>query len=488
MANNDVSGLHKGVLGQGEVIFQAVSHLGPALGIIVIGPQLAGLVGAAVPLILLMALVAILLTGLCVSMLARKLPSSGGYYSYVSHGLGERAGFVTAWAYFLYDPLIPTIATLFTAGILEPVIEQNLGFHLPWWVIVLVLLSIVHFATVRGIQPSARLTVAVGIAESLIIVAFAVFLLVRTGSAAFTFDPFRLSGTGSSTNTVFLAFAFGVLLFTGFESAAPLAEETANPRRAIPRTVVISIIAVGAVWVLAGYAMVVGWGTGSLADIGAGENAFFALADRFSGWAWLLLALALLNSSLASALAGQNAGARVLYTLGRSGILPRRLAAVHPKHRTPVAALTATTLLNVAVCLGVGFWLTPTGAFSFVGLFVTLGVIVVYVLGNLSVIRLFRTRFRAEWHPVKHVLLPVLASAILLVGLYYTVWPFPVWPLNLAAAIVAGWLVLGLVLSLVLWRTRREGLIAAAQLLTDTTGEPTGTESPVPSTAKDPTP
>ncbi|WP_285486887.1 APC family permease [Amycolatopsis taiwanensis] len=472
-------GLNKGVLGQGEVIFQAVSHLGPALGIIVIGPALAGLVGMAVPLILVMALVAVLLTGLCVSALARKLPSSGGYYSYVSHGLGERAGFVTAWAYFLYDPLIPTIAVLFTAGILDPVIEQNLGIHVPWWVIVLVLLAVVHFATVRGIQPSARLTVAVGALESLIIVAFAIVLILRNGSPAFSLEPFRLP-TGSDTNTVFLAFAFGVLLFTGFESAAPLAEETANPRRAIPRTVVISIIAVGLIWVLAGYAMVTSWGSASIGDIGEGENAFFALADRFSGWAWLFLAFALLNSSLATALAGQNAGARVLYTLGRNGILPRRLARLHPKHRTPVGALTLTMLLNVAVCLGVGFWLTPTGAFSFVGLFVTLGVIVVYVLGNLSVIRLFRTRHRPEWNFIRHGVIPVAASAILLVGLYYTVWPLPEWPLNLAAAIVGGWLLLGLVVSFVLWRTRREGLTSAARLLATDTPESLTTERHVP--------
>ena len=470
-------GLSTGVLGQREVIFQAIGHLGPAVGIIVAGSAIAGLVGASVPLVLLVSLVAVLLTGLCVSSLARHLPSAGGYYSYVSHGLGERAGFVTAWAYFLYDPLIPTVGVLFTAGILEPVLDRELGLRVPWWAIAVGLLLIVHIATYRGIRPSARLTLIAGVAETLIIIVFAVALLVRGGTGALTLKPFHLPAAGSS-NSLFLAFSFGVLLFTGFESAAPLAEETTHPRTAIPRTVMISILLVGATWILVGYAMVVGWGGGSIATA---QNPFFVLADRLSGWAWIFLAFALLNSSLATALAGQNAGARVMYTLGRAGLLPRGLAYLHPRYRTPVVALTLTTVLNIAVCLAVGFWLTPVGAFGFIGLFITLGVIVVYVLGNLSVIRLYWGRHHDEWNVLRHGVVPVAACAILGVGLYYTIWPIPAWPLNLAAAMVAGWLLIGVVIALVLWRTRRDALIAAAEPFgADTPAAPT----PMPATGQ----
>src|SRR5712672_185844 len=107
-----VARLAKGKLSQVEVIFQAVTHLGPAVGIIIVGPVLVGFVGASVPLLLVVSMLAITLTGLCVSALARHLPSAGGYYSFVSNGLGERLGFFAAWAYFLYDPLIPTLVIL----------------------------------------------------------------------------------------------------------------------------------------------------------------------------------------------------------------------------------------------------------------------------------------------------------------------------------------------------------------------------------------
>jgi amino acid transporter len=288
--------------------------------------------------------------------------------------------------------------------------------------------------------------------------------MVHTGSAALTVHPFAWPDTAGDLHPVFLAFAFGVLLFTGFESAAPLAEETRDPRRAIPRTVLISIVVVGLIWTLAGYSSVVAW-HGDVTAMGAGDNPFFVIADRLAGWAWIVLAFALLNSAVAGALAGQNAGARVLYALGRAELLPAALGRVHTKYRTPALALTLIFVLNLAVSLALGNWLGPIGAFSFIGLFITLGVIVLYVMGNLSVIKLYWTRYRSEFNAIKHGVIPLLASAILIVGLYYSVVPWPVWPFNLAIVIVAGWLALGVLLATVLGRSKREALDRAAELM-----------------------
>ena len=457
-------GLTHAALGTREVVFQAISHLGPAIGVIIVAPVIASLVGASMPLMMLIAMVAVLLTGGCVAMLAAKLPSAGGYYSYVSHGLGQRSGFVTSWAYFLYDPLIPTLLILITSGILQPAIQAGWGINIPWWAITAVLLTFVWLMTVRGVRVSASLTMALGAIECAIMIGFAIWTMVHTGSASLTIHPFAWPSTGGDLHPVFLAFAFGVLLFTGFESAAPLAEETRNPHRAIPRTVLISIIVVGLVWTFSGYASVVAW-HGDVAAMGTGDNPFFVVADRLAGWAWIILALALLNSAIAGALAGQNAGARVLYALGRADLLPAALGRVHREHRTPALALTVIYVLNLAVSLALGAWLGPIGAFSFIGLFITLGVIVLYIMGNLSVIRLYWTRFRTEFNWLKHAALPLVASTILIVGLYYSVVPWPAWPLNLAVIIVVAWLAVGVVLAALLGRSKREALDRAAQLM-----------------------
>jgi amino acid transporter len=468
-------GLVRGTLGTREVVFQAISHLGPAIGVIIVAPVIASMVGASMPLMMLLAMGAVLLTGACVAMLAAKLPSAGGYYSYVSHGLGERPGFVTAWAYFLYDPVIPTLLILITSGILEPVLAAGLGVDVPWWAIALVLLILVYAATVRGVRISATLTMILGALECVIMIGFAVVLIAKTGSASFDASPFAWPDTSAGgLQPVFLAFAFGVLLFTGFESAAPLAEETAAPRRSIPRTIIVSIIVVGLVWVLSGYAITVAW-DGDPASMGAGDNPFFVLADGLSGWAWIVLAFALLNSALAGALAGQNAGARVLFALGRAGLLPGALGTVHKRFRTPVIALTVIFVVNVAASLGLGAWLGPVGAFSFIGLFVTLGVIVLYVMGNLAVIRLYWTRYRAEFSWLKHGLVPVAGSIVLAIGLYFSVWPWPAWPLNLAVILVGAWLLIGVLLAAVLGRTHRDALERAAELIFESDNQLPGT-------------
>ena len=457
-------GLNQAALGVREVVFQAISHLGPAIGVIIVAPVIASLVGASMPLIMFIAMIAILLTGACVAMLAAKLPSAGGYYSYVSHGLGKRSGFVTSWAYFLYDPLIPTLLILITSGILQPAIKAGWGIDIPWWLITAVLLTFVYAMTVRGVRISANLTMALGAIECIIMISFAIWAMVHTGRASLTVHPFAWPVTAGHLQPVVLAFAFGVLLFTGFESAAPLAEETRDPHRAIPRTVLISIVVVGLLWTFSGYASVVAW-HGNVTAMGAGDNPFFVIADRLASWAWIILAFALLNSAIAGALAGQNAGARVLFALGRAELLPSAFGRVHSRFHTPALALTLIFVLNLAASLGLGAWLGPIGAFSFIGLFVTLGVIVLYVMGNLSVIRLYRTRFRSEFSWAKHALIPLLASAILLLGLYYSIVPWPAWPLNLAVIIVASWLALGIVLATVLARSKQEALERAAQLM-----------------------
>ncbi|MCY0900396.1 MAG: APC family permease [Firmicutes bacterium] len=458
------AGLRRNTLGSASVIFQAVSHLGPAIGIIVVAPAIASFVGASVPLMVLISLGAMMLTGVCVSELARRLPSAGGYYTFVTHGLGKRLGFFTAWAYFLYDPLLPTLTIMVSGGILAEAFRANFGWNIPWWLIVVVLLGLVQWVTVSGIRPSARLTLVLGIVESLIITILAATLLLRHGTPANLAVPFAFPALTHGIQPLVLGFAFGVLLYTGFESAAPLAEETRDPGRLIPRSVILSIVVVGLIWTFASWGMMVGWGVGRASSISTAQNPFFTLAAHAWGVGWLLLAFALLNSSLGAALAGQNAGARVIFALGRSGVLPKAFGRIHPKTRTPVVALTVQTLLNLVLSLGLGFWLGPIGGFTFIGLLVTLGVLIVYGFGNMAVLRLMRTRYPKEWRFWRHGVVPVAGALVLVLGFYFSVMPLPPWPLSLAVWVVGIWLLGGAVLSVVLGKSRSADLEGAARL------------------------
>jgi len=321
----------------------------------------------------------------------------------------------------------------------------------------------VHWITYVGIKPSARINLMLGVAECAVLLLLSVAIIFHVGGDGQSLKPFEIPGVGAQP--LFLGFAFTILMFAGFESAAPLAEETANAREAIPRTVIYSLLGVGALWVLAGYAVVVGFGVDQAMDIATATNPFFSLANEVWSFGWILVAFALINSSLAAGVAGQNAGSRVIFALGRASVLPSVLGRIHPKYKTPFVAITVQSLLNITLGLVLGFWLGPMGALGFAGLMVALGTILVYVLGNVAVIPLYWRRFRSEWSLVRHVLVPVLATGLLVVAFYYSVWPLPPFPMYLADVIVVIWLSIGVLLALHLGGARRDALQKAATIL-----------------------
>jgi amino acid transporter len=144
--------------------------------------------------------------------------------------------------------------------------------------------------------------------------------------------------------------AFGILSFTGFETAAVLGEETRNPRRAIPGAVIGSVILGGAFYVLITYATAIGYGvTEATTEWPASATGIAALADRYAAYLgnWVLLAGGL--SALLCGLGLHNAGSRTLYVMGRDGVLPRRLGLTHPRYHTPHAALLTNLVLMVGV-------------------------------------------------------------------------------------------------------------------------------------------
>jgi amino acid transporter len=212
--------------------------------------------------------------------------------------------------------------------------------------------------------------------------------------------------------------------------------------------------------------MVLGFGIESAHEmLQASENPFFSLANGVWHNGWILVAFALINSSLAASIAGQNAGSRVIYTLGRAGVMPSALARTHPKHKTPHVAIAFQSILNVVISITLGFWLGPIGALNFIGVLIAIGIIVIYMLANVSVIPLFWKRYREEWRLLPHLVVPVLAVGLLALAFYYTVWPIPPRPLSVAEAFVAVWLLVGAGLAIFLRGRMRAALERAVSMV-----------------------
>jgi amino acid transporter len=425
---------------------QGVTHIAPAVGLVLSLQFVVVMAGAASPLAFAIALLIVLLLGVCLCQLARHLPSAGGYYTYISHTLHPRAGFLTAWMFFLYDPLTAAVNLAFMGFLLQATLRLEAGLNCPWYVIFLAAALFITVLTYRGIEISAGIMVGLTVIEILIIGALALASLAHPGDGGLQVQSFTALHNFRHKG-LYLAIVFAIFSFTGFESVAPLAEETRDPRRVLPRAILLSIALMGIFFVGGSWAVLTGWGSNHIEGFAnSAENPIFVLAKRLWGGAWVFVVIAVVNSILGASIAGTNASTRVFFAMGRARSLPSALASIHPRFRTPVNAILLQTFITLAIGLGVGFWIGPDQEYYFLGVAMTLGLLCIYAAGNVGVFVYYRNRRRAEFNVWFHLIFPLLSTLSLVWVFYRSVVPLPDPPLRYAPLLVAAWLLAGLLL------------------------------------------
>src|SRR6266540_731849 len=430
------SDLKQGALGLTGATMQAITHIAPAIAALFFTQFIVSLAGITAPLAYVVGVVVVLMLGNTLVQLSKHLPSAGGYYTYVSRALSPRAGFLTSWMYVLYSPLSGGPIYGFFGFILSGELKANYDVNLPWlwWVFVLVGAPFTAFLQHRGIELSARALLVLGGAEILIVLALAI-----SGFA----NKLALSGFT-------LAIVLSVQGLTGWEAAAPLAEETKDPRRNVPRSVMLSITILGIFLVLTFWGVITGFGVDNVDSlINSEELPGLSLAHKLWGGAWWLILAAFFTSTLAVCLATANVGTRMWYGMARSGSFPRALAKVHPTYRTPTNAIRLQMCLALASGVVGGLWFGADVSFFFIdGLILVLGVAFVYVMANAAVGRYYLGERRSEFNPLLHLVFPIVSSAVLLYAIAVSFQPFcstvcPASPFKWAPLVDGVWLLLG---------------------------------------------
>lgn len=466
--------LRAGALKLPAVLMQGITHIAPAVGIITAIQFTASLAGIASPLAFLLAFVIILLLGFSLTQLARHLPSAGGYYTYVSRTVHPRAGWLTSWLYFLYDPTVAAINLAFMGFLWETTMSASyphgpLAWSYHWWVFFIIAGALISVLAYIGVEISTRTVLILGAAEITIMLVLAIWGLADPGPGGVSLHSFNPSIHLKGAN-LFLAIVFSIFAFTGFESVAPLAEEAENPKRNLPRAIIGAILFMGFFYVFVAWGVITGWGTHSIDSlISSSQNPVLALAKHLWGWAWIIVFIALINSILAVSIACNNASTRVFYAMARSGSLPSALAKVHPKYKTPVNAIWLQVVIMFVFGLGLGFWIGPDHEFFMWGIAITLGMVLVYSAGNLGVYLFYRGERRPEFNWIKHLIIPLVSTLSLLYVGYKTLNPLPTTsPEKYAPWPVLAWLLLGIVILLVMRaRGREEWLLKAGHAAYD---------------------
>jgi len=349
-----------------------------------------------------------------------------------------------------YSALTPAFSLAMMGSVLETSLRSQYGISFPWWLFLLIGTAFTALVTYRGVEVSAAALVILGVLEVGCVVLLATWGFFSPGPGGVNVSSFNPANAPSG-NGLYLAIVFSIFALTGWEGAAPLAEETKNPKRIVPRAILGAILLMGVYLVFTSWGILVGWGTERIAGfIVCPEVPAFVLARRFWGSGWILVLFALINSMVAVAVATTLVSTRMWYAMARSGSLPRQLAELHGKYKTPVNAISLQTLVTVVFGIGMGFWIGPDQEFFLMGTVLTLALAVIYSLGNLGVFLFYRKERSQDFHPMLHALFPLISSVAILWVAYKSVVPLPAPPISYAPAIVVGWFVAGVVVLIVM--------------------------------------
>ena len=472
------TGLRKNAIGLPEVLFQSITAMAPAAATATALSPAIPFAGASLPLAVFLATIACAFIASSIGQLAIHIPSAGGLYTYISRSLGARWGFLSAWIFLIAQPLLLPLVAIIWGPYIEGLVQTLTGVDIPWYVYS-ILGNIALFAlTYYGIKISADVSLVLGAIEITIILALSITMIVAVGSHndLRTFTPVYSaeSGLGGLTG-IFQGLVFAFLAFVGFETAAPLGEETTNPKRNIPRAVVYSAIGIGLLYTVASFAGVNGWGIPAIQGYAASPAPWADLGKKYWGTVGpIILSFAIVNSALGNGTAGLNATSRVAYAMGRVGTLPRVFGRLS-KHQTPGTVILIHSLLSIVISIGLGLAYGTATAFGLIGITLTLGLLLLYFASCISAFVFYRRERPQDFRVWQHVIVPLIPVIILCFVFASQVYPVPPYPLNLALPVLVVWFLLGIVYMLYLNRSSPEALERGKEVfLADSEKEPTG--------------
>ncbi len=355
------------VLSLGDLIIYGIILIQPVAALPLFGHAYNISKGHAVTSILF-AMIAMIFTAISYGRMANHYPLAGSAYTYVGKGIHPILGFIAGWSMFMDYLFIPILCIIFS-GITANHIFPFISFHV--WILIFTVGFTVF--NLNGIKVAKRTNWILIIAMSVVVFYFmgaaARYVIMKNGAGGlFSLRPFynpesfSLQSLGSAT-------ALAALTYIGFDGITTLSEEAKNPKRNILLAVVFTCLITG-VWSGAQvYLAQLSWpdwasftrGLDSeVARTNALDTAIMSVAKRV-GRTFLdaSLSVVLLIGSIGSGMTGQLGASRLLYGMGRDGVIPKNIFAhLNKKHACPdyniliigILACIGAFLLNYAEC------------------------------------------------------------------------------------------------------------------------------------------
>ena len=417
-------------LGLGSVVAIGVAYTTPLIVLGIFG-VVAQQSNGTVPTAYLVTLVAMVFTAYSYGRMSAVHPISGSAYTYVGREMAPQLGFLAGWLILLDYFFLPMVAWLIAGAYLS---SQFPGVPTAVWIIAFIVVT--TFLNIIGIRVTAGVNFLL-VAFQLLVLAFFVALsigyFVQGDTGASLWSPFWNQNT--TVAAIAAGGAIGAYAFIGFDAITTLTEDTRDPARTMPRAVLAVILFVGALFIITSYAAQLAHPGATFENV---DSAALEIAKDIGGNFFASFFLSsLIIAQFAAGLAIQATSSRLLYAMGRDGVLPRRiLAYVQPRFHTPVFAIALIGIVGLAA-----LFLDVTTSTSFINF----GAFSAFTLVNLSLIAHFlRHRPQGVGAVLGWIVVPLIGAII---DLYLLL------ALDINAKIIGViWLVIGV--ALLVWLTR----------------------------------
>jgi amino acid transporter len=438
VSQRDVSLLQGGALGLAGIMLLSLASAAPligALGNIPLGIGLGNGQGMAAGYIWVT--VVLLLFSAGYAAMANKLTAAGGFYSFISHGIGRPFGMAAGWS-ALFGYLLVEVALIGAVGYFgHNTFATVFHIHMGWVVYAFIGIAICTALSWSDVKLSTKVLGVALVIETVALLIMDFAVLFKGGPSGTPLSPLNpVNAFKGLAPGVGIFFAFWSYL--GFEVVPNYAEESRNPRKHTRVGLYAAVLIIGVVYVLTAWAGVVGHGTSGVVKAATSDpiNFYYSIAGSYVGtWLTDVMKVFVVTSSVACALAFHQTTCRYFYALGRERILPRRLGYTHPRWESPyVAVVLQGVLVALAVGAFIGFWYISKPAqtfstnfanapyfelFGWMAIATTFFVLLNQVLSSAATVAYFRRKeHQADGHWWSTLVAPVLGGAGMAAALY----------------------------------------------------------------------
>ncbi len=438
-------GLAKGVLSPWLAMANGLASNGPSAVTALYFVGLAGLVGGSLPLVVLLAWLIYLSMTYVVYNWSKHVAASYGWAAIQKKGFNSSyiSFVIGGWGYWFYYMLASTGFGVLGLSTFLALLFPTLYSTYPWIWIPISLVIIAETSTLMylGIKTNSKYNLYTGLGEIAFLLITSIILIIKAGPHN-TLIPFTPLPLGADWPIIFTSMIFGITTFGGMNSSIPVAEETADPKKNIPKSLVMLALILGIPIILNSYAQEVTYGISNMFNYANLPDPGIIIYDAALGSIFgIIFTIFIVNSFNSSTIGFGNSQVRTVYGMARDGVVfPKQFTEIN-KYGVPGKNIIIMAILNAGLAITAGLIMGPLNASIFL---ITANAFYSFLNHLLAAIGLIRYNKKQGTLRLTHVVVGGITVIALGAAIILSAMAPP--PLDYAGIFALSWFILGTII------------------------------------------